>query len=121
MTRVAEATSELEISGHSTIRSPTDHWDERLRRSIQEADQLVVVCGEHTELSGHMAAELRIAQKESRPYLLLWGRREPMCEKPTTARPADSMYSWTPEMLRDRILMHRRLSASSIAHDGATM
>ena len=91
-----------------------------LRRSIQGADQVVVICGVHTELSGRMAAELRIAQEQGRPYVLLWGRREPMCKKPTTARPADSMYSWTPEILRNQILMHRRLSAGSRGHDGAT-
>jgi hypothetical protein len=114
------ATSTFEISGHSAIRSPTDHWDEGLRRSIQEADQVVVICGEHTELSGRMAAELRIAREEDRPYVLLWGRREPMCKKPTTASPADTMYSWTPEILRNQILMHRRLSAGSRGGDGAT-
>jgi hypothetical protein len=61
-----------------------------------------------------------MAQEEDRPYVLLWGRREPMCKKPTTARPADSMYSWTPEILRDQILMHRRLSAQSRERDSAT-
>jgi hypothetical protein len=116
----SEATSAFKISGHSAIRSPTDHWDEGLRRSIQEADQVVVICGEHTELSGRMAAELRVAQEEDRPYVLLWGRREPMCKKPATARPADSMYSWTPEILRDQILMHRRLTAQPKECDSAT-
>jgi hypothetical protein len=116
----SEATSAFEISGHSAIRSSTDHWDERLRGSIQAADQVVVICGEHTELSGRMAAELRIAQEEARPYVLLWGRREPMCKKPTTARPGDTMFSWTREILRNQILMHRRLSASPGGHDGAT-
>lgn len=115
----AEATSEFEILGYSTIRSPTDPWDERLRRSIQDSDQVVVLCGEHTELSVRVAAEVRMAQEEDRPYVLLWGRREPMCKKPTTATPADSMYSWTPEILREQILIHRRLSASPRDQDRA--
>lgn len=116
----SEATSAFEILGHSAIRSPTDHWDERLRHSIQDADQVVVICGEHTELSVRMAAELRMAQEEDRPYVLLWGRREPMCKKPSTATSADSMYSWTPEILREQILIHRRLSTSSRDHHRAT-
>lgn len=118
--QASQATSGFEISGRSTTRCPTDHWDESLRRSIQEADQVVVICGEHTELSGRMGAELRIAQEEDRPYVLLWGRREPMCTKPATARPGDSMYSWTTEILLSQLLMHRRLSARSKEHDGAT-
>lgn len=116
----SEPTSEFEISGHSATRSPDDHWDERLRHSIQAADQVVVLCGEHSELSGRMGAELRIAQEEERPYVLLWGRREPMCKKPATATPSDAMYSWTPGILRDQILMHRRLSARARARDGST-
>ena len=42
-----------------------------------------------------MAAELRIAQEEEKPYLLLWGRREMMCTKPHGARSSDAMYRWT--------------------------
>lgn len=111
--QASKATSGFEISGQSTPRSPTDHWDTRLRHSIQEADQLIVICGEHTEISGRMGAELRIAQEEDRAYVLLWGRRETMCKRPATARPADSMYSWTAEILESQINFHRRLSAES--------
>ena len=119
---VAEARSGLEISGRSTMphrtAHPTDLWDERLRHSIRKADQVVVLCGEHTELSDCVAAELRIAQEEERPYVLLWGRREPMCTRPTTAKPRDSMYSWTPEILQSQILMHRRAAARPKKRDG---
>ena len=40
-----------------------------------------------------------MAQKEDKPYMLLWGRREQMCTKPAGARPADAIYSWTREIL----------------------
>lgn len=109
----SRATTGFEISGRSATRAPTDHWDERLRSAIQEADQVIAICGEHTAQSGRMGAELRIAQEEERPYFLLWGRREAMCTKPATARPADSMYSWTPEILQNQILTLRRLAGES--------
>lgn len=117
--QASRATSGFEISGRSAARWPTDHWDEALRCKIRDADQVIVICGQHTDASGRVGAELRMAQEEDRPYVLLWGRREPMCKKPTTARPADSMYSWTSEILQDQILMHRRLSAESKERDSA--
>jgi len=105
-------TSSFEISGLSSARAPTDQWDEALRRAIRAADQVVVICGERTDGSYRVAAELRIAQEEQRPYLLLWGRREPMCTRPSTARSADPMYSWTPQILHNQILYLRRLAES---------
>ncbi len=111
--QASKPTSGFEISARSMSRSPTDLWDEGLRRAIREADQVVVICGEHADCSGRMGAELRIAQEEERPYILLWGRREPMCTKPATAKPVDSMYSWTWEILQSQILTIRRLAGSS--------
>jgi hypothetical protein len=108
--QASRATSGFEISGRSATRCPTDHWDEALRCKIREADQVIVICGQHTDHSNRVGAELRIAQEEERPYTLLWGRREPMCTKPTTARPADTMYSWTPEILQTQISTRRRLA-----------
>jgi hypothetical protein len=110
--QASRATSGFEISGQSVTRGPTDLWDEGLRCTIREADQVIVICGEHTDHSGRVDAELRITQEEERPYLLLWGRREPMCTRPTTAKPADTMYSWTPEILEAQISTRRRLAES---------
>jgi len=106
------AMSGFEISGRSVTQCATDLWDEGLRRKIQEADQVIVICGQHTDHANRVGTELRIAQEEERPYTLLWGRREPMCTKPTTARPADTMYSWTPEILQTQITSRRRLAES---------
>ena len=47
---------------------------------------MIVICGEHTEASPGMSAEIRIAQEEKTPYFLLWGRRESLCTKPTGAK-----------------------------------
>jgi MTH538 TIR-like domain (DUF1863) len=75
-----------------------------LRRAIRESDHVIVLCGEHTDCSESVGTELRIAKEEERPYLLLWGRRERMCTKPLTAKPADAMYSWTSEILEHQLL-----------------
>ena len=111
--QASNATNGFEISARSRARSPTDLWDEALRREIREADQVIVICGEHTDCSERVGTELRIAREEKRPYLLLWGRRELMCTKPTTAKSADAMYSWTWEILQNQILTIRRGAQSN--------
>lgn len=100
------------VSSRSEPASATDAWYERVRRQIRDADQVIVICGEHTEASPNVAAELRIAQEEKTPYFLLWGRREIMCTKPMGARPADGMYGWTREILQDQIAITTRSARS---------
>ena len=85
-----KAGSGFEISGHSDSAG-----DDRARRRIGEADEVIVICGEHTEQSIQVSAEIRAAQEQEKPYFLLWGRREFMCTKPLGARAGDHMYSWT--------------------------
>ena len=111
--QASKSTSGFEISAQSRARAPADLWDEGLRREIREADEVIVICGEHTERSEGVGTELRIAREEERPYFLLWGRRELMCTKPTTAEPADAMYSWTWEILQSQILTIRRGAQSN--------
>jgi hypothetical protein len=104
------------VSGGSERLSATDIWSERVRRRIREADQVIVLCGEHTDGSARVSAELRIAQEERKPYFLLWGRREIMCTKPIGAKPAEGMYSWTREILQDQItLTCRKARADAMA------
>lgn len=79
--------------------------EERARAEIQSADEVVVICGVHTCDSKRVADELGIAREESKPYLLLWGRREKMCTKPDGATSNDAMYSWTREILESQISM----------------
>ena len=79
-----------------------------LRQQIREADQVIVICGAHTGNSPSVAAELRIAREERKPHFLLWGRRAIMCTKPRGAETAEGMYSWTPEILQERVAYMRR-------------
>ena len=78
---------------------------------LRAADQAIVICGEHTEASTDIHAELLIAIEEEKPYFLLWGRRDVMCTKPIGAPRAEGMYSWTGEILHDQIAFNLRQSS----------
>ena len=68
--------SGFEISARSEPGEAALAWQERARRRIRDADEVIVICGQHTGDSPRVSAELRIAQEEKKPYFLLWGRRE---------------------------------------------
>jgi hypothetical protein len=95
--------SGFSVSARSEEPVATDLANEQVRRRIREADELIVICGEYTDGSPGMTAEIRIAQEEKTPYFLLWGRRESLCTKPTGAKTAEGMYRWTPEILQDQV------------------
>ena len=110
--KASKQSCSFEITAHSSGLSTTQA-EATLRRAIREADQLIVLCGERTESSVTMAMELRVAQDEERPYVLLWGRRERMCTKPLTAKSADAIYSWTWEILERQLRTVLRAAWSS--------
>lgn len=95
--------SGFEVVGRSQPGEMTERWSERVQRQIDQADEVIVICGEHSESSVRMSAELGIAREGKKPYLLLWGRRERMCTRPVGARSEDGMYSWTWDILRAQI------------------
>ncbi len=66
---------------------------------MRDADEIIVICGEHTGASDRVSAEMRIAQEEQKPYLLLWGRPERMCSMPLGVKRTACMYRWTRESL----------------------
>jgi hypothetical protein len=55
---------------------------------------VVVLCGEHTDSASNVAREFGIAQEQSIPYVLLWGRRATPCTRPLMARSSDHFYTW---------------------------
>ena len=91
------------VTARSDAGTVTDPWCEAVRRRIRAADEVIVICGEHTEDSLRMSSELRIVLEEEKPYFLLWGRRERMCTMPARAPRAGCMYSWTWEILLQQI------------------
>jgi len=95
--------SAFEFSARSQGGEMTDAWTTSSRTRIRNADEVVMICGEHTNESPRAAAELRIVHEEGKPYLLLWGRRELMCTKPEGAKPSDAMYSWTRDILESQM------------------
>jgi hypothetical protein len=113
----AQSGSGFEIQGCSEAAELTDSWSEGVRSRIAAADEVIVVCGEHTHDSRQVAAEIGIAQAERKPYFLLWGRRGVMCTKPVGARPDEGMYSWTTSILRDQIALTLRVARSLAESD----
>jgi len=97
------AGSTFDIVPHAHGASTHALSEERTRAEIQSADEVVIICGEHTHDSKSVAAELSMAREESKPYMLLWGRRERMCTKPDGAAASDAMYSWTREILESQM------------------
>jgi len=98
-----QVSSRFEIVARSAPGEMTERWCERLRREIEQADEVIVICGEHTESSARVSAELRMAQAGKKPYFLLWGRRERMCTKPLGARSDDGMYRWTWDTVQQQV------------------
>ena len=94
--------SSFEIVRDASSAMRTKGWSEHPRSSISAADEVIVLCGEHTDESLRVSAELEIAREEEKPYLLVWGRRDVMCTKPDSARPTDGMYSWTRNILEQQ-------------------
>jgi hypothetical protein len=95
----------------------TEAWAERVRGRISESDEVVVICGEHTDESPQVSAELAIAQAQHKPYVLLWGRRDSMCKKPKGARSEDGIYMWTPGMLEHQLTHGLRQSRERVVPD----
>ena len=110
--------SNFAVIGGSERSMATEVWSERVRRRIREADQVIVICGEHTDASTGVIAELRLAQEEQKPYFLLWGRREIMCTKPAGAKSLEGMYSWTSQILQDQITLMTRKAHWETAASG---
>ena len=78
-------------------------WKEKVRRRMDNVDIVVVLCGQKTNTAKGVAAELEIAREKKKDYFLLAAYSDKTCLKPTTAMPADKMYSWTWDNLKKLI------------------
>jgi hypothetical protein len=112
--------SGFEVCGRSEPLTDPSLWEGRVREQVAEADQVIVICGERTESSPSVYAELRIAREERKPYLLLWGQRELMCQKPIGAEPHEGMYNWTPQILQERLAYLARPEAMAGTTSGVS-
>lgn len=110
--------SAFAVANRSEGGAMTDQWSERVRARIAAVDEVVVICGEHTDESPQVSAELAIAQAQHKPYVLLWGRRDSMCKKPKGARSEDGMYMWTPGILEHQLNYGLRQSRERVLPEG---
>jgi hypothetical protein len=76
------------------------NWQEKVRKRIRQVGQVAVICGNHTDKATGVAAEVKIAQEEEKPYFLLSGRASGTNKKPATALAADKIYDWTWDNLK---------------------
>jgi len=110
LSKQAHSPAPFVIASRSERGEMTEAWSERVRTCIAASDEVVVICGEHTDDSPQVIAELAIAQAQKKPYVLLWGRRDSMCKKPKGARSDEGMYMWTPGILEHQLAYGMRQS-----------
>ena len=92
--------SPFEIVDASVRRHLTGDWEKKVRNRIRRADLVIAICGKNTHKAEGVAAEVKMAQEEGKPYFLLNGRRDRICTKPTTALDSDEIHQWTWDNLR---------------------
>ena len=108
--------SPFEVTAWSAHHAESADWETGFRTTLANVDEVVVLCGEHTDTADEMSAELRIVQELVKPYFLLWGRRGAECTKPTTAKHADSFYAWIWEIVKSQIdIATRRRPGESLS------
>ena len=88
------------ISDASVKQKLTGDWKEKVRERIKQAEQVIVICGEHTDTATGVSAEVKITQEEKKSYFLLYGRSSKKCKKPKNAASSDKMYKWTWDNLK---------------------
>ena len=86
-----------------SIKEPSGDWKEKARTRIKRVDQVIVMCGKHTDTASGVNAEIAIARDEKKPYFLLAGRADGGNKKPTAALDSDKMYKWTWDDLKTLI------------------
>lgn len=99
--------SPFELADWSVKEAMTGDWKTKVRTRIRSVDQVIIMCGEHTDKAVGVSAELQISQEEGKPYFLLYGRSSKTCKKPTAAKATDKMYKWTWDNLKSLIRGNR--------------
>jgi hypothetical protein len=89
----------FELADWSIKEPQTGDWKEKARKRIKVVDQMIVLCGQHTDTATGVSAEIRLAREESKPYFLLKGYRDATCKWPVAAS-TDKMYNWTWDNLK---------------------
>jgi hypothetical protein len=86
-----------------SIKDASSDWKEKARTRIKRVEQVIVMCGKHTDTATGVDVEIEIARDEEKPYFLLAGRANGGNKKPTAALSTDKMYDWTWDNLKNLI------------------
>lgn len=97
----------FDVTDHSVKQPLSGDWKEKVRARIKRVQQVIVICGTHTNTARGVDAEIEMAREERRPHFLLWGRKDQDCKKPLAAAPQDKVYDWTWDNLK-RLLAGQR-------------
>ena len=95
--------SPFELADWSLKEPLTGDWKAKIVTRIRSVDQVLVMCGEHTDTATGVSVELGIAQEEKKPYFLLHGRKDLSVKKPKAAKDTDKVYDWTWDILKKLI------------------
>jgi hypothetical protein len=86
-----------------SIKDPSADWKDKAKNRITRADQVIVICGKHTDTATGVNVEIRLARELATPYFLLAGYSDGGNKKPTAALSTDKMYNWTWDNLKTLI------------------
>lgn len=92
--------SPFEITDASVKYHLTGDWEAKVRGRIQRADQVIVICGHHTDTATGVSKELRMARELRKPYFLLAGRKAGVNKEPKSALSTDKVYKWEWSILK---------------------
>lgn len=98
--------SPFEITDHS-IKEESADWKAKARTRIKRANQVIVICGKHTDTATGVNVEMEIARNEKKPYFLLAGYSDGGNKRPTAALDTDKVYKWTWNNLKSLIAGRR--------------
>ncbi len=93
----------FEIADWSVKQQLSGDWKAQVLAKIKRVDQVVVICGQHTDSATGVSAEVKMAQDESKSYFLLHGRADKPFKKPKAAKQSDKVYKWTWDNLKKLI------------------
>jgi len=99
--------SPFDFKDNSVKEHLTGDWKEKVRRRMDNADLVIVLCGTQTHTATGVAAELTIAKEKSKPYFLLAAYSDKHCTKPTSAFASDKVYKWTWDNLKSLVAGNR--------------
>ena len=81
----------------------TGDWKAKVERRMSNADLVIVLCGQSTNIAAGVTAELSIAQSLETPYFFLAAYSDVRCVKPKGARDGDKLYNWTWDNVKNLI------------------